>query len=325
MMSQKMGPLKMPEIKQSQDFSNAKEPTSGELSGVDFKSVLENANKEKQAEIQKEKDAVGPNGHINIGETKTDKEFREMLEKVTGKKQDKLKNKLEKDDYLNLMVTQLKNQDPLKPMDNQEMATQLAQFNTVEQLISMNKTLNDLKSTQQSQQADKASQYLDKYVQISGDKIRISEQGQVSTATFDLGAPAGTASIQIKNPNGDTVRTIGLGTLGIGNHKINWDGNDDLGKKCASGDYQMTIEATTSEGKPIPVKPQFITKVEAIKDLATGGKVDTQNGQFDLKDIVAIRSNAESTQPQAPLKPTLSPTTPNESRKPSSTLEIAHQ
>ena len=117
MIPQKMGPVNLPEPPQDPAFEDAKKQRGGDRSDLpDFGTLLSESSKLRKEEQELEAQSVGQGGELKIGENKTDKEFREMLEKVTGKKQDKLKNKLEKDDYLNLMVTQLKYQDPTKPI-----------------------------------------------------------------------------------------------------------------------------------------------------------------------------------------------------------------
>ena len=284
----------LPELRTSDKSSDGISPDE-KRSPVDFDSLLSDSNAFKRAELEKEKAMVGDGSEIKIGETKTDKEFRDMLEKVTGKKQDKLKNKLEKDDYLNLMVTQLKYQDPTKPMENSEMATQLAQFNTVEQLINTNKILGELKAGQSSANADKLTQYIGKSVMVNGNNLKIEAGKLAANAQFDLPSPAGTANIQIKDTAGSVIKTIDMGTLEAGTHKINWDGTDEKGQKVAPGSYTFNIVANTTDGKAISSRNSYFAKVIGVSDISNGGKLDTSAGTVELKDVSSVRALDDST------------------------------
>jgi flagellar basal-body rod modification protein FlgD len=254
----------------------------------DFDSLLSDSSRLKTEEIEKEKAAAG--GDLKMGESKTDKEFRDMLEKVTGKKQDKLKNKLEKDDYLNLMVTQLKYQDPTKPMENSEMATQLAQFNTVEQLMAANKTLGELKSQSSVGQVDKLTPYLGKVIEVKGDKMSI-EKGKLTTeASFSVANAASSASVQVKDSQGSVVRSLGMGALEAGTHKIQFDGKDEKGMDLPSGKYSFQVVAASADGKPVDAISQIKVRVDGISDIAQGGKLETSGGNIDIKDILSIKA-----------------------------------
>jgi len=210
------------------------------------------------------------------------------------KKQEALKNKLNKDDYLNLMVTQLKYQDPTKPLENHEMATQLAQFNTVEQLMGVNKTLEAMQNQSAQSNIDKLTPYLGRVVEVSGAKLSVSPEMQVSKGIVDLPGRAGSVSILIKDDQGSVIRTIGLGEKASGRHTFDWDGKTDGGVKAKSGEYNFEVVASATDGKEMKAKTSFTSKVEAIVDLASGGKLDTQIGKVEAKDILAIRPEQTS-------------------------------
>lgn len=281
---------KTPEIAPDPAFAEAKAKAPARAD-IDFDSLLGESNAIKQAEIDKEKQIQGPGGELRIGEAKTDKEFREMLEKITGKKQEAMKNKLEKDDYLNLMVTQLKYQDPTKPMENHEMATQLAQFNTVEQLLNTNKILTELKNAQNELKSDKLTQYLGKNIQVNGKNMKLSPDRSVSGAFFELPSAVSTLNVEIKDNAGTAIRTLNLGSLEAGQHKIPWDGLDDKGQPMGSGTYTFSVGASSVDGKPVTAKSTYMAKVEGIVDLASGGKLETSAGPVEIKDILAVRAS----------------------------------
>ncbi|MEY2987124.1 MAG: hypothetical protein RJB13_645 [Pseudomonadota bacterium] len=285
----KAGPYVAPRSDTNTAFSEAQKQGADGRESVNFDNVMSASNFAIAEQFEKDKQAVGENGELRVGETKNDKDFREMLERVSGKKQEALKNKLNKDDYLNLMVTQLKYQDPTKPLENHEMATQLAQFNTVEQLMGVNKTLEAMQNQSAQSNIDKLTPYLGRVVEVSGSKLNVSPEMQVSQGIVDLPSKAGSVSVLIKDSQGSVVRTIGLGEKASGRHTIDWDGKTDGGVNAKSGEYNFEVVASAVDGKEMKAKTSFTSKVEAIVDLANGGRLDTQNGKVEAKDILAIR------------------------------------
>jgi len=243
----KAGPYVAPQVDPNPAFEEAKKQRTSGAQAVDFEQVLGESNAALAEQFEKDKKAVGENGELRIGESKNDKEFREMLERVSGKKQERLKNKLDKDDYLNLMVTQLKYQDPTKPMENHEMATQLAQFNTVEQLMGVNKTLQSMQNQNAQGNIDKLTPYLGRMVEVSGSKLRVSPDMKITEGNIDLSGHAGSVSVLIKDANGSVVRTLGLGECKPGRHAIGWDGKTDGGILAKPGDYTFEAQASAQD------------------------------------------------------------------------------
>jgi len=260
-------------------------------SEVDFEKVLGESNYQTALEREKEKAAVA-NGELRIGEAKTDKEFRETLEKITGKKQEALKNKLDKDDYLNLLVTQMRFQDPTKPMEHQEMASQLAQFNSVEQLTGMNRILNDMNENQKSSGNQKLTEYIDTEIEAKTNQVRLDYQGLKTKAFIHLPSDASVVSISFKNEAGIEVHRMPLGNLKTGEHPLAWDGKDAQGNKLPPGKYTFSVEASTVEGKPLEVKTMIRTAVTGVSQLETGGKLETAEGALELSHIVSVRKKS---------------------------------
>ena len=256
----------------------------------DFEQVLRESNfLEHQRQIG-EQQANGK--ELKIGETKSDRAFREQLEKITGKKQDLAKNKLTKDDYLNLMVTELQNQDPTKPKDNQEMATQMAQFNSVEQLMSLNEKMDKIYLVQQELKGQKLTEYMGKQVDIDGNQLKIKGHKLQGTAAFNLGQFADFVNIQIKNTKGDCVKTFYLNACDAGSHTIDWDAKNEKGMSVADGDYVFEVHAAQHDGKDIAVKPFYRTQVLGVQQMGGHPQLETPFGAVDLNHILAVRQSA---------------------------------
>lgn len=268
-----------------------------------FDNMISESNLIRQAEIEKEKNEAG--GDFRLGETKNDREFRKQLEKVTGKKQDLAKNKMERDDYLNLLVTQLKYQDPSKPMEHYEMASQMAQFNTVEQLMGVNKLLTDMKKLQNDAKTEKLTQYLGKDIEVQGNNIKLSPDGKANITRFELPSSASNVIIEIRDEHSKVIKSMPMGALPIGSNKVTWDGTNDKGVKQPGGNYTFSVLASSKDGKPMTAKTSYVAKVEGITDIFSGGKLDTDVGPADPSKIIAIR-NPEVATPAKPNKSQLS-------------------
>ena len=255
----------------------------------DFQDLMQDSNIAFKEEMEKKKSTMGENGELRVGESKDDKAFREMLERVTGTPQRKTKNSLEKEDFLNLMVTQLKYQDPTKPADHQDMAAQLAQFNTVEQLVSANKSLDYMSKSQDELKSDKLTDYIGKEITATGNKIKIEGEKALSRGSFKLPTDAASVTITIKNSQNETIKNLTLGNTNSGEHEISWDGTNSAGKKVTSGEYNFEISASTTEGKKMEVEKQMTTSVTGISQLAKGGQLETAVGEIRAKEILAVR------------------------------------
>ncbi|MES2615065.1 MAG: flagellar hook capping FlgD N-terminal domain-containing protein [Bdellovibrionota bacterium] len=292
--SESKNPVSFPQ--QAFDVSDKEKNIEKEAAAIDFDKMLVESNSIKQSEFEKEKNAV-VGGEYRIGETKNDKEFREQLEKITGKKQEKSKNKLDQNDYLTLLVTQLKYQDPSKPMEHYEMASQMAQFNTVEQLVGVNKSLTNMGKAQTEAKSDKLSQYLDKYIEVQGNNLKLNPNNTTSIARFTLPSQSSGVSVEIKDFQGKVIRSIALGEMQSGSHEVHWDGKTAQNEKAAAGDYSFSIIASTDDGKPVTAKTSYLAKVNGVTDISGGGKLDTTAGIIEPEKIISIRNYEPSTPP----------------------------
>lgn len=158
---------------------------------------------------------------------------------------------LGKDEFLQLLVTQLSNQDPLNPLEGQEFAAQLAQFSTVEQLVNIEETLGvnntsiDLLS--QSTNAGIAAGLIGQTIEAEGNAVSWTGEGDVALA-FDLGAAASSVSITILDDAGNVVRTLDPGAMGDGEQTVSWDGTNTDGATVEHGVYTFEVSATDTEG-----------------------------------------------------------------------------
>lgn len=161
----------------------------------------------------------------------------------------KLKDDLNK--FLNLLVTQLKHQDPLDPMDATEFTSQLVQFASVEQQIHQNANLEKLISLQQSSQISSLVNYIGMNIEATGQVMPLSNG--TSKFTYTLPAGVGKSNLNIVNDKGISVYSADI-AITAGPHGYIWDGRDKNGILQPDGDYTVVVSAQDRDGKILPVE-----------------------------------------------------------------------
>jgi len=149
-------------------------------------------------------------------------------------------------DFLKLMTTQLRNQDPFKPMESGEFLTQIAQFGTSTGIQQLQESFSDLANSLYSNQALMASNLVGRKVLIMADKANLGTEGSITGA---VKMPySGEAQVIIKDSSGQTVKTLVLGPKAAGSATFQWDGTDTNGVRLPPGEYQMSAEIVSGNG-----------------------------------------------------------------------------
>jgi flagellar basal-body rod modification protein FlgD len=143
--------------------------------------------------------------------------------------------------FLKLLTTQLKNQDPLNPMDNAQMTSQLAQISTVDGIEKLNATLQKLVANSVDGEAMQAANLVGRQVMIAGSGLQLGDNG--AAGGVELAAAADQVLVTIKDPNGLVMKTIDLGNLEAGIHNFTWDGTTDAGAQAVNGGYSVAVAA----------------------------------------------------------------------------------
>lgn len=146
------------------------------------------------------------------------------------------------DRFLKLLTTQLKNQDPLNPMDNAQMTSQLAQISTVDGIEKLNATLQKLLSSSTDSETLQAAALVGRQVIVAGNGMNLTDAGAVGGV--ELASNADQVVVTVKDVNGLVMNTINLGKLDAGVHNFVWDGKTDAGVKAVNGSYSITVAAT---------------------------------------------------------------------------------
>jgi flagellar basal-body rod modification protein FlgD len=179
------------------------------------------------------------------------------------------------DKFLALLVAQLKNQDPMSPMDNAQMTSQLAQINTVQGIESLNSTLQSLMGSYTTSQSMQAASLVGRYVFTEGKDMNLSSG--VGVAGFTLDSPADSVTITVTSPGGQVVHTATMSNLDAGTNTFQWDGKTDAGGTSADGNYTFAITAT-NQGQKVTATPLTVARVDSVINNASGALLHTSNG-----------------------------------------------
>jgi flagellar basal-body rod modification protein FlgD len=196
------------------------------------------------------------------------------------------KTTLTQEDFLKLFTTQMRFQNPLEPLDNFQMASQLAQFNTVDSLARMNETLNQLMASQNSMSQLQAAGLIGKKVETQGNRLAI-QQGAVGEGIYQLARPANVV-IQILNSQGGLVRQIDAGARDTSRQTIGWNGQNQAGAALPDGLYTFRVIAVDAQGQSVPVTTYRIGTVDGVS-LENGAVALQVNGdKVAFNDILSI-------------------------------------
>ena len=147
------------------------------------------------------------------------------------------------DRFLKLLVAQLNNQDPMNPLDNAQMTSQIAQINTVTGIQQLNDTVKGLVGQFAAQQMMQGASMVGREVLVEGNGLaRDAEKGE-ATGAFDLGGSAASVKIQVLDANGKEVGTLDMGALAAGRYHFAWDASDHAG----TGPLRFKVLAANGE------------------------------------------------------------------------------
>lgn len=242
----------------------------------------------------------------------------DILEKVMGQyakpeeKQREATKKLGKDEFFKIMVTQMQHQDPLKPYQNEQMAAQMAQFTSLEQMMNVNANLEKLAQAQQPLQQLGASHLIGKHVTVDSSRVQHTE-GRQTELKFTLPADAPAVKVVLLNEKGENVREIEAKDLKRGEASVIWDGKKSNSMAATTGSYTLQIQAESENGKRIPVETLKTAMVHGISfegketvlltgDVRSPFKVFLRNVSkiVDRSDAQAPIGGQSEANPQAP-------------------------
>jgi flagellar basal-body rod modification protein FlgD len=189
-------------------------------------------------------------------------------------------------EFLQLLTTQLKNQDPLSPLDPNQFTQELVQFSSVEQQIQTNQSLTTLISLQQNAQITSALGFLGHTVVVNGSKAQLTN-GQAAW-NYTVSSPA-TATINVSDSTGKLVYST-TQAVQPGQQTFTWNGQTTNGNLLTSGSYTISITAKDANGRSVSVATQTQGLVSGV-DVSQNPPALTVNGQsYPLNQILQIVS-----------------------------------
>lgn len=188
--------------------------------------------------------------------------------------------------FLTILVTQLQNQDPLNPMDNAQVTSQIAQLSTVNGIQQLNNTLLALSGQMDMSQSLQAAGLIGKDILYPGDKVSVGADGAATTFGIDLMSAATKATVTIRDVGGNVVYTTELGAQDAGVYPLTWDGKDMAGATVPKGAYSVSIDAADANGKPVSAQALTYGHVDSIAYTTGGLKLNLALGdKISLLDI----------------------------------------
>ena len=194
---------------------------------------------------------------------------------------------LGKDQFLQLLVAQLANQDPTQPQDTSAFVSQLAQFSALEQQQNTVNSLNSLLMGQATANQTSAATFIGKDVTFNGGAVHFDGTNP-ATAISSLASAADKVDVSITDGSGRVVRTLQLGAQKAGDVAISWDGRDDRGNLVPPSDYTFQPAATDAKGNPIQISVSTAGTVTGVA-FQGGVPVLKVGGDFiKMSDVTSI-------------------------------------
>lgn len=212
--------------------------------------------------------------------------IQSLMQSSTSKTTDASSVEGIEDRFMTLLVTQMQNQDPLNPMDNAQLTSQLAQLNTVKGITSLNTTMEKLLSSYSDALSVQSSALIGKNVLSAGNKLPLGESGAIGG--FNLAGDVDQAIVTITNSQGVKVNQLNLGELKAGVNDFYWDGKDADGNALAQGNYSFSVAASQG-GKSVSANTLQLGMVSALVRSSNGFQLELLGGsQLDFSAVQQV-------------------------------------
>ena len=190
-----------------------------------------------------------------------------------------------KQDFLTLLVAQLKNQDPLNPDNPTEFTAQLAQFSSLEQLTNLNTSMGDMVSATNNSTKISALGMIGKEVTFTGSSFTYDSAPVQLGYTLD--GPASQVQLLIQDSNGQPVQTLNGTDLTKGNHILSWNGQNQNGTAMPAGTYKVIIQAKGVDSTGVAASPFIKSEVTGVDLSGTGtALLNTKAGNIDFSKVL---------------------------------------
>jgi flagellar basal-body rod modification protein FlgD len=187
------------------------------------------------------------------------------------------------DRFMKLLIAQMKNQDPMNPMDNAQVTSQMAQIQTVTGVSTLDASIKSLSSQFVQMQALQSVSLVGRDVTVEGNRLAMDKDKGVGEGVFELGAPADAVKLEVLSPGGNVIDTVQLGAQGAGRHNFDWKSD----KNDPTAQYNFRISASKGTAA-VPNIPYSLDKVIAVN--TSGSKLQLQLQNAGLVDYGSIKT-----------------------------------
>lgn len=194
---------------------------------------------------------------------------------------------LDRESFMKLLVAELKNQDPLDPLQAREMVTQLSQLTGVEKLISIEQGIGAVQQEMAGVAGTQLSSLVGREVTADVSAVQLNDMGPV-TGTFNVLSRAEDVEVTVRDPGGEVVRVLRLGSAFPGNRTFTWDGNDESGTRMPAGRYAVEVSATDANGFPVVTGTEVSGRVSAVDYDGGVPQLVLGNARIMLGDVTSI-------------------------------------
>ncbi|MBI3448218.1 MAG: hypothetical protein HY049_04780 [Acidobacteria bacterium] len=197
---------------------------------------------------------------------------------------------LGENDFLQLFITKMQNQDPLSPADDQALVAQLAQFSTLEQQVQSKDLLSQLVASQQAASSARLVDLLGRGALVTGVPAHVTG-GACEPLSAQLGGDAAKVKVDIVDGSGAIVRTLDLGAHAAGRFSFAWDGKDAQGNTVADGDYTLRVAAKDASGGDVAAAGMVSVRIDALRP--DGGTLMplSMGRAISLDDIIELSAS----------------------------------
>ena len=192
-----------------------------------------------------------------------------------------------KDQFLKLLMAQLKYQDPMQPPDASKFTDQMTQFGQLEQMFNMNASLKNIAGEQGSTDRFQAVNFIGNKIDALGNDIEVKDTDKGSIG-FRLDQPASDVAVHVFNSDGEEVRTVHYNDQAPGMNRHDFDGTNSAGAALPNGIYQMVITAESTEGNTLSVMPVSSGTVSGVEFAADGPKIKVGDRYYGMDQVLSV-------------------------------------
>ncbi|MGA2551704.1 MAG: flagellar hook capping FlgD N-terminal domain-containing protein [Burkholderiaceae bacterium] len=191
--------------------------------------------------------------------------------------------------FLQLLVAQMNNQDPLNPMDSAQVTSQMAEINTVSGIQTLNTQLTQLLASVSSSQSIQDTALVGQQVLVPGTSLTLASSGGTAQGAVSLTSPADTVTVSVKNSSGAVIDTISLGSQAAGTTNFTWNGQGSNGAAQAAGQYTYSVTATEG-GQPVTATTYSQGLVTSVNPTSSGTNLNVAGlGTFAVSQVQQIQ------------------------------------